>query len=107
MLFRRVVSRFVGTAPGLAASLKTVHVGNAGELWRIAHSLKSSAAALGANARRSLREIEQLARDKGFDAVQPLLCGLDPELAAALKSLCVMTGNRMSSPPNETERPRS
>ncbi len=81
MLFRRVVSRFVGTAPGLAASLNEQFVaGNAGELWRIAHSLKSSAAALGANRlAQHAGEIEQLAREKGLDAVQPLLSALDRE----------------------------
>jgi two-component system sensor histidine kinase/response regulator len=94
MLFRRVVSRFVGTAPGLAASLnEQFTVGNAGELWRIAHSLKSSAAALGANRlAQHAGEIEQVAREKGLDAVQPLLSTLDRELAAALKSLSAMTG---------------
>ncbi len=94
ILFRRVVSRFIGTAPGLAASLNDQYTaGNAEELWRIAHSLKSSAAALGANRlAQHAGEIEQLAREKGLDAVQPLLSALDRELAAALKSLSVMTG---------------
>ncbi|HUE64342.1 MAG TPA: MHYT domain-containing protein [Rhizomicrobium sp.] len=94
MLFRRVVSRFAGTAPGLAASLnEQFTAGNAEEMWRIAHSLKSSAAALGANRlAQHAGEIEQLAREKGLDAVQPLLSTLDRELAAALKSLSVMTG---------------
>ncbi len=94
ILFRRVVSRFVGTAPGLAASLnEQFTAGNAGELWRIAHSLKSSAAALGANRlAQHAGEIEQLAREKGLDAVEPLLAALDHELAAALKSLSVLTG---------------
>jgi CheY-like chemotaxis protein len=94
ILFKRVVSRFFGTAPGMAASINAqFSAGNAGELWRIAHSLKSSAAALGANrlAQRA-GEIEELARDKGLDAVAPLLAALERELAAALKSLSVMTG---------------
>jgi two-component system sensor histidine kinase/response regulator len=93
-LFRRVVSRFAGTAPGLAASInEQFTAGNAGELWRIAHSLKSSAATLGANRlAQHAGEIETLAREKGLDAVQPLLSTLDRELAAALKSLSIMTG---------------
>jgi two-component system sensor histidine kinase/response regulator len=93
-LFRRVVTRFAGTAPELAHSLKQqCDGGNAEELWRIAHSLKSSASALGADrlARRA-GEIEKCAREQGLRSVQPLLAGLDQELAAALKSLSVMTG---------------
>ena len=94
ILFRRVVSRFAGTAPGLAASLtEQLSAGNADQLWRIAHSLKSSAAALGANrlAERA-GEIEHVAREQGLEAVQPLLAALEQELAAALKSLAMMTG---------------
>jgi len=94
VLFKRVVSRFAGTAPDLAASLREkFDAGNAEELWRIAHSLKSSASALGANrlAHRA-GEIEVCAREQGLPSVQPLLAGLEQELAAALKSLAVMTG---------------
>ena len=94
MLFRRVVSRFAGTAPALAVSLREHWTkGDAEQLWRIAHSLKSSAAALGANRLASLAgEIEQIAREQGLEAVQPLLTTLDRELVAALKSLSIMTG---------------
>jgi len=98
-LFRRVVSRFTGTAPDLAASLRAqFDNGNAEELWRIAHSLKSSASALGADrlARRA-GEIEKCAREQGISSVQPLLAGLDRELAAALKSLSNMTGESHES----------
>ena len=93
-LFKRVVARFVSTAPELGASLgQQFSAGNAEELWRIAHSLKSSAAALGANrlAERA-GEIEHIAREQGLDALQPLLAALERELAAALKSLTAMTG---------------
>jgi HPt (histidine-containing phosphotransfer) domain-containing protein len=93
-LFRRVVARFAGTAPDLAHSLREhFDTGNADQLWRIAHSLKSSASALGADrlARRA-GEIESIAREQGLEAVRPLMAGLDLELAAALKSLSVMTG---------------
>jgi HPt (histidine-containing phosphotransfer) domain-containing protein len=93
-LFRRVVARFAGTAPELASSLQAQFDNGDGEqLWRIAHSLKSSASALGANrlAQRA-GEIESIAREQGLEAVRPLLAGLDRELAAALKSLSVMTG---------------
>jgi HPt (histidine-containing phosphotransfer) domain-containing protein len=93
-LFKRVVSRFADTAPALGASInQQFAAGNAEELWRIAHSLRSSAAALGANrlAERA-GEIERIAREQGLDAVQPLLPVLEGELAAALKSLSMMTG---------------
>ena len=93
-LFKRVVARFVSTAPELGASLsRQFSAGNAEELWRIAHSLRSSAAALGANrlAERA-GEIEHIAREQGLDALQPLLAALEHELAAALKSLSAMTG---------------
>jgi HPt (histidine-containing phosphotransfer) domain-containing protein len=93
-LFRRVVARFAGTAPDLANSLREqFDTGNADQLWRIAHSLKSSASALGADrlARRA-GEIESIAREQGLEAVRPLMAGLDLELAAALKSLSLMTG---------------
>jgi CheY-like chemotaxis protein len=93
-LFKRVVSRFVDTAPGLGASLnQQFAAGNAEELWRIAHSLKSSAAALGANRLAECAgEMEHIAREQGLDALQPLLAALEHELAAALKSLSAMTG---------------
>jgi HPt (histidine-containing phosphotransfer) domain-containing protein len=94
MLFRRVVSRFAGTAPGLAVSLREHWTaGDAEQLWRIAHSLKSSAAALGANRLASqAADIEHIAREQGLETLQPLLSTLDRELAAALKSLSLMTG---------------
>ncbi len=94
MLFRRVVSRFAGSAPGLAVSLREHWTaGDTEQLWRIAHSLKSSAAALGANRLAShAGEIEHVARTHGLETVQPLLATLDRELAAALKSLSLMTG---------------
>jgi HPt (histidine-containing phosphotransfer) domain-containing protein len=94
ILFRRVVSRFANTAPGLADSLREQFTaGNVEDLWRIAHSLKSSASALGANRLASRAgEIEHVARESGLEAVQPLLPALDRELAAALRSLSAMTG---------------
>ena len=47
----RAVSRFLEVAPALAASVKAAaDNGDAEALWRAAHSLKSSAAALGAQA---------------------------------------------------------
>ena len=93
-LFKRVVARFASIAPTHAAGMREkLEAGEAEDLWRIAHSLKSSAAALGAIplANRA-GEIEQVAREQGINAVRPLLTALDSELAAALKSLLTMTG---------------
>jgi CheY-like chemotaxis protein/HPt (histidine-containing phosphotransfer) domain-containing protein len=93
-LFRRVVSRFAGTAPGLAASMQEKFTaGDAEELWRVAHSLKSSASALGAHRLAGCAgKIEHMAREQGLEAVQPLLVDLNHELSAALRSLSNMTG---------------
>lgn len=98
-LFHRVVSRFADTAPNLALLLREKFTaGDAEELWRIAHSLKSSASALGAH-RLACRagEIEEMAREHGLDAVLPLLTTLERELAAALESLSTMTGDMNES----------
>jgi two-component system sensor histidine kinase/response regulator len=93
-LFKRLVARFANIAPDHAAALREkLEAGEAEDLWRIAHSLKSSAAALGALPLASRAgEIEQVAREQGVNAVRPLLAALDGELAAALKSLLTMTG---------------
>jgi two-component system sensor histidine kinase/response regulator len=93
-LFKRLVARFASIAPDHAAALREkLEAGEAEDLWRIAHSLKSSAAALGALPLASRAgEIEQVAREQGVIAVRPLLAALDGELAAALKSLLTMTG---------------
>jgi two-component system sensor histidine kinase/response regulator len=93
-LFKRLVARFASIAPDHAAALREkLEAGEAEDLWRIAHSLKSSAAALGALPLAGRAgEIERVAREQGVNAVRPLLAALDGELAAALKSLLTMTG---------------
>ncbi len=86
--------RFAETAPALVASLQEkCETGNAEELWRIAHSLKSSSAALGAKRlSKCCAEIEALAKANGAAPVVPLLETLNSELAAALHSLNAITG---------------
>ena len=93
-LFKRLVARFASIAPNHAVAMREkFEAGEAEDLWRIAHSLKSSAAALGAlTLANRAGEIEQVAREQGIHAVRPLLAALDGELAAALKSLLTMTG---------------
>jgi HPt (histidine-containing phosphotransfer) domain-containing protein len=84
-LFERVVMQFSKTAPPLAASIRAqCDARDAEALWRSAHSLKSSAATLGATA-VSLRcaEIEALARDRGAIPGPEAIDALDLDLATA------------------------
>jgi HPt (histidine-containing phosphotransfer) domain-containing protein len=62
--------------------------GDAEALWRAAHSLKSSAGALGAK-RLSLAsaEIESGTRTSGVAAVTDLVAGIEKELKTATKAL--------------------
>jgi HPt (histidine-containing phosphotransfer) domain-containing protein len=88
-LFERVVSQFTDTAPSLAAAIRAQYESDdADALWRTAHSLKSSAAALGA-ARLSRRcaQIEALAVNAGTEPVGYLLDALEAELTAAQEGL--------------------
>jgi HPt (histidine-containing phosphotransfer) domain-containing protein len=90
----RAVSRFLEVAPALAASVKAAaDNGDAEALWRAAHSLKSSAAALGAQAlSKRCAEIEARARDSGLAAALPLVPGLDDDLKAATAGLEALIG---------------
>jgi two-component system, sensor histidine kinase and response regulator len=93
-LFERVVEQFAETAPSLAATLRAHYVaGDSEAVWRTAHSLKSSAAALGAGRlSRRCAEIEALARETGASSVGGLLDGLDSEVATAQKGLRELIG---------------
>jgi CheY-like chemotaxis protein/HPt (histidine-containing phosphotransfer) domain-containing protein len=93
-LFEQVVSQFSDTAPTLAAAIRAqCDAGDAEALWRTAHSLKSSAAALGA-ARLSRRcaQIEALARESGAKPVCDLLDALEADLATAQNGLRELIG---------------
>ncbi len=93
-LFERVVSQFADTAPSLAAAIRTqCDAGDTEALWRAAHSLKSSAAALGAR-RVSERcaQIESLAREAGIIPVRGLIDALDADLVAAQSGLRELLG---------------
>jgi two-component system, sensor histidine kinase and response regulator len=93
-LFERVVSQFARTAPALAAAIREqCEADDAEALWRTAHSLKSSAAALGAERlSRRCAEIESLAREEGAAPVRALLDALAADLAAAQGSLDKLVG---------------
>ena len=93
-LFERVVAQFANTAPSLVATLRLQHdAGDVEAMWRTAHSLKSSAATLGA-ARLSRRcaEIEAIARGSGAGPVGRLLDALDADLVAAQNGLKELIG---------------
>jgi two-component system sensor histidine kinase/response regulator len=93
-LFERVVTQFTAIAPALVGDIHTKFGERDAEaLWRAAHSLKSSATALGARQlSRRCAEIEKLARDAGAEQVEKLLAPLDAELAAAMESLQQLVG---------------
>jgi CheY-like chemotaxis protein/HPt (histidine-containing phosphotransfer) domain-containing protein len=86
---KQILSRFLVEAPILVKSIRTMHEeGNRDAVWRTAHSLKSSSAALGALQLSSrCATIEVLARENGLDPVTPHLLSLDAELAAATRGL--------------------
>jgi CheY-like chemotaxis protein len=87
-----VVSVFLADAPALIASLRSsLDQGDAEELRRAAHTLKSNGLTLGATAFAELaRTIEQSAKDGRFDGVPPLVDRVEREyrtLQPALASL--------------------
>jgi two-component system, sensor histidine kinase and response regulator len=93
-LFERVVAQFAETAPSLAAKLRQeCDAGNGEAVWRTAHSLKSSAATLGAaQLSRRCAQIEALAREAGAEPVCALLDKLEAEVVAAQTGLQELVG---------------
>jgi PAS domain S-box-containing protein len=90
----RAVSRFAEYTPSLAESIReSSNLGDAEALWRAAHSLKSSAGALGAKQlSERCAEIETRARNSGIDAARPYVDGLDADLSAAIHGLQALIG---------------
>jgi HPt (histidine-containing phosphotransfer) domain-containing protein len=90
----RAVSRFTEIAPPLAASIRaTCKRSGVEALWQAAHSLKSSAGALGANQLfQRCAEIESRARNAGVEAAKPLVDALDDDLTAAIRGLQALIG---------------
>jgi len=86
---RQILSRFLEEAPTLVKTIRSMHAeGNRDAVWRTAHSLKSSSAALGALQLSSrCATIELLARENGLEPVTPHLLSLDADLAAATGGL--------------------
>jgi signal transduction histidine kinase/DNA-binding response OmpR family regulator/CHASE3 domain sensor protein len=91
----RAVTRFVETAPSIVTTICESHAkGDAEALWRAAHSLKSSAGALGAKQLSlAAAEIEHGARKSGVAAVTDFVAGIDKELKTATKALQELTGD--------------
>ena len=92
-LLKSVVAKFLATSPAIVARIReNIASDNAEAVWRAAHSLKSSAGALGAKllAQRCAR-IETVAREKGLDAIKDLVETLETEFNAAAEQLQEMT----------------
>jgi len=88
-LFGRVVMQFSTTAPEIGTTIHTAcGNGDAEGIWRAAHSLKSSSAALGAlRLSRLCAQIEALAREHGLIPEAEMLSTLDAEVEAAVSGL--------------------
>lgn len=86
---KRLFDRFAEMAPQHMASLwEKYRAGQADELWRIAHNLRSGASALGARLlAHRCAEIEKQARERGLEGLEPKLVLLEADLAVALESL--------------------
>jgi two-component system, sensor histidine kinase and response regulator len=93
-LFKRVITQFADTAPSLTAALRAqCDAGDTESIWRTAHSLKSSAAALGAGQlSRRCAQIEILARESRAKPASDLLEALEADLAAAQSRLNELIG---------------
>ena len=85
----RALPRFLETAPNAVAAIREHYeAGDAEALWRAAHSLKSSAGALGAKQlSRHCAEIETRTRESGVDAARSLVGSLENDLTAAISGL--------------------
>jgi two-component system sensor histidine kinase/response regulator len=90
----RVVSQFASIAPALVVTIREKsEEGDREALWRAAHSLKSSAGALGATIlAKHCAEIEAVARNSDMEPAKPLIDTLDGDLADAVRCLQSLIG---------------
>jgi CheY-like chemotaxis protein len=88
-LLGQIISQFAATsAPLLQALRAKSRDSDPQAVWRAAHSLKSSASAIGARrVSQYCEEIEALARDNGILPAEALLAELESEVAAATVDL--------------------
>jgi CheY-like chemotaxis protein len=87
--FGRTVSKFSEIGPPLVAAIKENQSKNDAEaLWRSAHSLKSSAGALGAvGLSERCAQIEKLAQDARLDETRRLVDALENDLTEVIEGL--------------------
>ena len=90
----RAVSRFAEIAPSIATTIReTCATNDTDSLWRAAHSLKSSAGALGAKQlSQRCEKIELYARSSNLEETKPLVEELDQDLTAAIRDLQAVIG---------------
>ena len=90
----QVVSQFAAISGPLLATMRSKsRDSDPDSVWRAAHSLKSSAAALGArHVSQCCEEIEALARDNGILPSEAILAALETELTAATDELKALAG---------------
>ncbi|HEX5319982.1 MAG TPA: MHYT domain-containing protein [Stellaceae bacterium] len=88
-LLQRVVAQFADTAPVLAEAIRAQReAGDPDAMWRTAHNLKSSAAAVGARlVSEKAAEIEAIGRGEGRVAEAEAVAALDGMIAAAIHDL--------------------
>jgi signal transduction histidine kinase/CheY-like chemotaxis protein/HPt (histidine-containing phosphotransfer) domain-containing protein len=96
-LLRQVVSRFTTNSGPLMADIRAkARSSDAEALWRAAHSLKSSAATMGAHrVAKSCAKMEALARDSGILPAEGVLAALERDLNEATQSLRELVGGRV------------
>jgi two-component system, sensor histidine kinase and response regulator len=97
-MLAHVVSQFAATSEPLLATMRSKSCdSDPDSVRRAAHSLKSSAAALGARrVSQCCEEIEALARDNGILPSEALLAALEAELRAATDALKALAGAEQS-----------
>jgi two-component system sensor histidine kinase/response regulator len=96
-LLRQVVSRFTTNSGPLMADIRAkARSSDAEALWRAAHSLKSSAATMGAHrVAKSCAKMEALARDSGILPAEGVLAALERDLNEATQRLRELVGGRV------------
>lgn len=93
-LLGQVVSQFAATSAPLLAKMRAMsRDSDPDSVWRAAHSLKSSASAIGARrVSQYCEEIEALARGNGILPSEALLAALESEVTAATRELKELAG---------------
>jgi CheY-like chemotaxis protein/HPt (histidine-containing phosphotransfer) domain-containing protein len=93
-LLKRLVTHFCVMGPAMISRMREKQqAGDGEELWRLAHSLKSSAAALGAmHVSRCSAAIETTTKAQGTQTIAPMLDQLSDKLTIALKALGELVG---------------